>query len=189
MRLIGIGGEPATGKTALVSGVMARLGYGVPFKAGLCRGTFFPEDKIHVIGIYDGSVYQGTDRLSMAAQPSVLAWMRAVVSLEDVGDGRTILFEGDRLFNASLVRETGFFHVRRFFLLSSSDEAKALRRQGRADTKDERFLRSRATKYENMIQEFPGLIEVVQNETTENLALLVAKVLVFCREGVASPVP
>lgn len=172
MRLVGIGGEPATGKTLLLQGVMSKLGFGLPFKAGLVEGVSFQKTGVYVLGKYaEGDPYGGTDWLSMAVHPAVLDWL-----LQPALADQTVLFEGDRLFTGRFLERTGHVSERWFFMLTADDLVKEVRRQGRGDTKTSSWLKGRVTKYQRML-EGPEHIEVLPHNTLEENAEAEAKVL------------
>ena len=69
MKVIGIIGEPAAGKSTVMRNLIADLGSGAVEKEGLVAYTKFPESKTIVAGIYDEQVFSGTDRLSKGCGP------------------------------------------------------------------------------------------------------------------------
>jgi tRNA A37 threonylcarbamoyladenosine biosynthesis protein TsaE len=143
-RIIAIGGEPATGKTSLVRTLIKRLtiAENIPlrtFKYGLIQGLYSKQDKLYIIGIYDESLFSGTDKLSMAVQP---AFMELTKTLED----STIIFEGDRLFNQSLFKERKCD----ILVLEADDITKKLRHEDRKDTQTDKFLKAKKTKIKNI---------------------------------------
>ena len=95
-RIIAIGGEPATGKTTLMRRIIKHYGKFNTFKSGLVQGMYNKEKQLYIIGVYDSSLFSGTDKLSMAVQPHFIRMIHK--QLQDA----TIVFEGDRLFNQSL---------------------------------------------------------------------------------------
>ena len=92
MRLVGVIGEPATGKTALMRAILERLGDDYEgFKFGLLRGRKYVGE-LYVLGIYRaGELFAGTDRLSMAVQPFAIKFLKVIPATA------TVVFEGDRL--------------------------------------------------------------------------------------------
>jgi tRNA A37 threonylcarbamoyladenosine biosynthesis protein TsaE len=143
-RIIAIGGEPATGKTSLMRTLIKRLTIAdnMPlrtFKYGLIQGLYSKQDKLYIIGIYDESLFSGTDKLSMAVQPVFLDLTNA---LED----STIIFEGDRLFNQSLFNERKCDII----ILQADDITKKLRHKNRQDNQTDKFLKAKKTKIKNI---------------------------------------
>ncbi len=168
MRLIGIVGEPATGKTTLVRAVLKRMGKEyTDFKFRLVYGRQFPSG-LFVLGIFrDGEVFGGTDRLSMAVQPDAVRFLRKVP------DQATVLFEGDRLTRAGFLRAAGDGLF--LFVLEASASEKEKRHRDRADTQKPTFHRSRATLVARIASDFPS--ERLRNDTLKDLQQNVARVL------------
>jgi hypothetical protein len=168
--IIGIGGEPATGKSTLVREFMKSLGPGIAWKHGLVSGTshrYLELISVAVLGTYDHPTFPGTDRLSMGAQPKVLEWLDSEHRREDV-----VLFEGDRLFTGSFIeacrkRDEECF----FYLLTANSTDLAKRHLDRGDTQSEKFKKGRATKYKNL-SELPFLYKDI-HETHKNTERIV----------------
>ena len=175
--VVGVGGEPAAGKSTLMRAVLSGLGEGLPLRRGMLRGTSHLSGRAVVLGTYGatGGPYPGTDRLSMAVQPEAVAYLDRLASGET--RERVLLFEGDRLFNGSFLRACRQrMPGSKFLVLTASEATKAARREGRSDTKSEVFLRSRATKCRNILNEVPG-VEQAPHETPADLERLAALVL------------
>jgi len=105
MQIIGIGGVPASGKSTLMKEVLAELGVcgSDKLEYGLLKGRYFKEPKVILLGDYaKDEMYGGTDRLSFAAQPHTQQ-MIDELHVQPEWNRHTILFEGDRLFNASFI--------------------------------------------------------------------------------------
>ena len=94
-RILALGGKPATGKTTLLRDVINTYKPYIKFNFGLVRGMYFSKHSLYIIGIYDKSVFSGTDKLSMAVQPDFIRFCSKIT------DGK-ILFEGDRLLTKTL---------------------------------------------------------------------------------------
>lgn len=106
------------------------------FKYGLIRGTY--TDDLFFIGIYSGQTFDGTDRLSMAAQPDFLK----MISDWNMG-GKTIVLEGDRLFTASCIEN---IPDKQIFILTASEAIKEERHAERRDSQSAQFKQGRKTK-------------------------------------------
>lgn len=148
--IIGIGGEPATGKSTLMRELLKRfLLPGVAFKAGLVSGTMHWSHNglsVAVLGRYDEEDrFPGTDRLSMAASPAVIEW------LDSPGRAKIVLFEGDRLFTRKFIDACGArTEPCRFFMLHTAATELTRRHEERKDTQTAAFLKGRITKYKNL---------------------------------------
>ena len=162
LRVIGIGGVPASGKSTLMRRVIRRLGMGLPTCArvllpsgkGRCPlpYTAFRCGKLLVMGSYEpGEPYPGTDRLSMAAPAALPVFLERCEKHAREGIGSTwLLYEGQRFFSASLVeRIARSYPGSRFIVLEAPEAIRSARMAGRGDTKGERFLKACQTQVAN----------------------------------------
>lgn len=99
MKIIGIIGEPAAGKSTVMRNLIAGLGSGTVEKEGLVAYTKFPESKTIVAGIYDEQVFSGTDRLSKGCGPKYREWL-AAKNVDPDYDDWTFCYEGERFSNS-----------------------------------------------------------------------------------------
>lgn len=182
MRVVAIGGEPATGKTTLMRAVMRRLGTGwqVVQLSPLLSAMYLSRPRVVVLGMYRGSVFDGTDRLSMAVQPEALGWIQHVAA---AGSSMGVAFEGDRLFNGSLLDVLGAESGVELtpIVLSTSRDVSAARHRTRADVQGEVFLKGRATKYARLSARPDVLTEM--NETEEDRDRIADRVAALLRGG------
>lgn len=163
--VVGIGGEPATGKTSLMRQIIEALKTSenpaeFHFKK-LVKGTVFNKSKIYIVGDYFGNeTFAGTDRLSMAVQPVFLDF------LDSLDNYSTVLFEGDRLFNRKsidfLIGRPDF--KCRFYALKASLSETARRRNLRGTDQSETWLKGRKTKTDNLIKAYPGIVGFLYND-------------------------
>ena len=179
IRMVGFGGEPATGKSLLMRTVVANwlqwTGQASEVKYGASVfTTVYPGARVMIFGNYEaGQMYGGTDRLSMSVQPEL---ERVVLALHNDPnwDGWQILWEGDRLWNGKFLRFVLASDIpARFFVLKCSEETLKARHAQRLDSQDEKWLSGRRTKVHNITEEF-GLPVFEHNtpEDTARLALL-----------------
>lgn len=177
MRIVGIGGEPATGKSFLMGKIRERLGL-----PGALRRSWekvmvwseFADSKACVLGIYDGGAYGGTDRLSMAVTPVAVRWLPIARAQYP---GYTIFFEGDRLFTANFIAECRkYAELCDFLILSASDNTKATRRFARSDTKPASWLQGRVTKYQRIAND-DKQVRIFRHETEVDTELLLNMLL------------
>lgn len=138
-RIIAIGGEPASGKTSLMRGVLKNFDDLKKFKYKLVRGYYSAKQNIYIIGIYNNELFSGTDKLSMAVQPNFIEFLPKTKDA-------TILFEGDRLFNQSLFEKVDC----QIFILETDDNIKHQRHIDRNDSQDQKFLKAKKTKIANI---------------------------------------
>ena len=147
---VGIGGEPATGKTTLMRRVLRKLedthGHGGKgFRDGLLRGIRF--NLTYVLGIYDEGTFAGTDRLSMAVQTDATTFLR---QQSRVDASPVVLFEGDRLFNHSFLTTCEDLGETAWFNLTCPETVLTSRHARRQDTQTALWLKGRRTKILNV---------------------------------------
>jgi len=99
MKIVGLIGEPAAGKSTVFRKLIATLGTGTVQKEGLVAYTIYPEDKVFVAGIYDEQVFSGTDRLSKGCGPKYREWLAAKVADPEYADWK-FYWEGERFSNS-----------------------------------------------------------------------------------------
>jgi hypothetical protein len=103
IKVIGLGGQGAVGKSTAMKKLIKELGGGVLVSLGKDRlGTlnalFFEEVNLFIIGKYEeGEIYSGTDKLAMSIAPMFKMFIEKHLSFPI-----TILFEGARLFTKSI---------------------------------------------------------------------------------------
>lgn len=157
MKIIAIGGEPATGKTTLMRGVLEIMGPKnfVPWQYKLVRGHLSMVNRLLILGLYDDAqTFAGTDRLSMGVMPDAVGMLAEFGELfPGRADQMTILFEGDRLFNAKFLAACGTIAETMPIVLTTSAEAKKERHEKRGDNQTEKWLKSRETKLRNIQKE------------------------------------
>ena len=142
-KLILIGGLPATGKTTLMKQIRETLGEHTKNKYGLLRYDNF-RDYI-VFGIYDDSLFSGTDKLSMAVMPDAMKFL-------EFANDKDVLIEGDRLFTQKFidhVKSIGY-DVKIIICTVNSMEEIVKRFKQRGKMQSQKFLLSRYTKIINI---------------------------------------
>ena len=187
IKIIAIMGEPATGKTTLTLELMNLLGEGVAQSWKAVKYVTCPSARCIVLGVFDGSTFQGTDRLSMSVQPGALAFVQRLHS-SDKFDGYTVIFEGDRLSNQKFFDAVGESGIPlNLFLLTASTVEKERRHKKRGDTQEASWLAGRGTKYANLAKGNPltSLNNETAQERTVNVQLLMEAIQGVGRELLA----
>ena len=163
MKLIGLGGLPASGKSTIFQEIIKTLGKNKIFKYSLLRGEFY-EPNIYVFGTYDRK-FGGTDTLSMAVQPI------AVKFIQEMKDNDVVLiFEGDRLFNRSFIQKIKDLELDYSFYMAIADpEIIENRHKARGDTQSREWLQSRKTKYATIYSAYMKDITLLKNNNLEEL--------------------
>lgn len=176
--IVAMGGEPATGKSTIVRRLLERGGEWIkwePEKLVVCHRN--DEHYINIIGDYSDPEHKfpGTDRLSMAVQPQALKWIAASQS--------NVFFEGDRLFNMSLLEELAEMDDQakirlKIIVVTADKHIKEARHVERDDTQEDQFKKSKETKTERIMSNMllMGYINVVQNNTPEDLDRIVNEI-------------
>lgn len=160
MKIILIAGEPATGKTTLVREAYSPQNMPNHFKYGKLQGH--TDGQIFVGGIYDGSMFEGTDKLSMAVQPDVVKFVQASIS----GTCNLVLImEGDRVANPKFLSAMKDFQVQtHLIILRAPEHELEMRHLTRGDAQTPGWLKSRRTKVENLCETTRQLPHVTLHE-------------------------
>lgn len=167
MKVVAVGGPPATGKSTLVRKLMADYGPSWRWEYGLVKGERFSATPGHlwVLGRYDRE-FGGTDTLAM----NVIDDAEALLGhLQSEHEHATVLFEGDRLFNERYLRAClGAADAFHGYVLQAPDHVLETRHDTREDGQSAAWLKGRTTKYHNLLDtELP--LEPLQHVDTEDL--------------------
>lgn len=162
IRVIGIGGEPASGKTTVMGEVMRGAGgFWVDNRMGCLAWVRNSKRRLVILGEYSNTPpsLMGADRLSMAAQPAALIALE-LWATDPASHGLVVLFEGDRLFNESFIRKVNsrpdLFEAH-WIMLTASPEALT----GRHRKKNRPLPTRIGQKSERLRYLFPGIQEAV----------------------------
>jgi hypothetical protein len=173
LKIIALGGEPATGKTTLMFELIKLADDWEIVKPEKLLDAMYSEKlRTYILGKYenDGNTFQGTDRLSMAVQPDATQFINKLSSGSKLQYGGVVnvIFEGDRLFNQKFIdvisNATEEFKI---LILKAADSTLDQRHIDRKDDQDDKFKNSRKTKISNIMSSLFLLdyIEVMQNES------------------------
>ena len=173
MKIVVIMGPPGCGKTTLMKKFIASTGpYATDDSVKLV--PFLKNGDRYILGKYDGDGYaQGTDRMSMACQPEVIAWLASLPA------DSVVFLEGDRLSNQSFLEHcAGKYALQVYYLHTTVDERNA-RYKARGSEQSEQFLRGRETKYGNLLTNFTLMdyIEEVNHMTAADGELALSKLI------------
>lgn len=159
-RTIFIAGVPASGKSTLFKRIREELfNDSSAFKHGSCRGIESKDGRYKMLGVFDGSMFEGTDRLSMTVIGDSIEYIKTLQNDET----RYVVFvEGDRLFNYRFLSETRA----KLFLIDANEKVLKYRHNKRGDSQTEKFIRSRRTKVENFVSKYN--VKRIWNNTIED---------------------
>ncbi|MCM1168918.1 MAG: P-loop-containing protein [Bacteroides sp.] len=157
-KCIYLAGVPASGKSTLFKRLRTELFQDAePFKHGLLRGIKAQGRQLYMLGVFDGSTFEGTDRLSMAVINDTLEWFNKLPQ------NAVVYVEGDRLFNKRFLTET----KAKLFAIDANPVILQHRHKSRGDEQAETFLRSRKTKVDNIVKLF-GVTPLPNNTANEH---------------------
>ena len=92
VRVIYIAGVPASGKSSLLRQVRQALFEGAAeFREGKVRGIVSPDGSYRMLGVFDGSTFEGTDKLSMTVIGDAIDHIRRLDADERVLRNRHLL--------------------------------------------------------------------------------------------------
>jgi len=178
MKIIVIGGAPATGKSAIVETIIKEQseGKGQPAITDYKGMVYTKIPTGYVLGTYEpGNMFPGTDGLSMSVMPLVKEFLGWVHSSNPKA---VVLFEGDRLFTRDfLVFCSTITEVKIFVLVTPPDLTvkRIHERQLKGKPFNLVFYRGRVTKISRILKEVPG-ISILKNgnesEFRKNIGLL-----------------
>lgn len=176
MKIIGIGGEPATGKTSLMIDLVKKNTKGIkPQRKKLksCKFTVYDSAQLIVLGVYDDKqTFGGTDRLSMAVQPDVKLLITKLFE-DKYYQHFTILFEGDRLFNISFIDWLKSVTPNLIlFILTTDNEILQQRHINRRDSQSPSWLNGRKTKINRILNNHKNIKLLPNNNYNQQLGNL-----------------
>lgn len=185
MKIIGIGGEPATGKSTLVFNTLKEFGWPKSFKTnknGLFQWQQCDDHNLIVLGLYGKGKFSGTDRLVMSVQPEATGIIGCWAGDPKVKD-KTILFEGDRLFNKSFCSQLQ--QDKRlschWIVLEADTQIKEQRHKNRVDTQTAVWLKGRVTKVANLVRELQD-VKIWQHNTEQDTYKVVKELVKMIKE-------
>jgi ABC-type dipeptide/oligopeptide/nickel transport system ATPase component len=127
-------GACGVGKTWVMKSLMMKYSCHVKKKIG--KIYFHSNNEVNIIGKYEGNIFDGSDRLSMAA---VSDTQKFVAHQHD----KVNIFEGDRFTNSTFIRDAGPVIIR-----INGDGAEG--RMKRLSTQTQRHIKSISTRVGNI---------------------------------------
>lgn len=170
IHVVGIGGEPGSGKTYLMKRMIPYLGPYERRKIGILRYEWYPKYRLAILGCYNGGKFEGTDKLPMNVQPTAENMITIFKALR----AEAVLFEGDRLFNEKFIRLLNLQAKTKFLVLMANYGTLKSRRAKRLHNQDARFLKSRITKHTNLIA--TGLVQIRFHENEQETEIVIQEI-------------
>jgi hypothetical protein len=170
---VAIGGLPAVGKTTIMKEVRNRFKPFLEFSFGLVRGIRSVGTNIYFIGVFDDSLFEGCDKLSLAVQPELIKWC------DLLPEDSTVVFEGDRLFSLETIKKTNA-HVIIVTAMKSIIDGRHI---GRMDSQTAKFIKGRDTKINNIKNSVT--YDWVSNNTPFELGFCID----FITKAINNPIP
>jgi len=163
MKIVGLIGEPAAGKSTVFRKLIATLGEGTVQKEGLVVYTIYPQDKVIIAGVYDEQVFSGTDRLSKGCGPKYREWLSAKNADSKFADWE-FYFEGERFSNSKFF---DYFRdecsdVTIYYLVA--DETTLNERNANRSNQNPSWRKGMATRMRNLRENYP--VKVVEQGFT-----------------------
>lgn len=159
-----IAGIPGTGKTTLmkhfIKGLSGPLEEVIFEGSELLPSMFASNHRLYIPGKYDSSdsVFQGTDKLSLAVQPHVEPFLDSIA-------GAPFVFEGDRIFtNATIDAILARYYDLKIFVLNVPEKELQRRYKERGSEQPEQFILGRNTK----ISRITSRLDLIMNEMIES---------------------
>jgi hypothetical protein len=135
--IILITGICGTGKTWVMNQLKEALEISSVYTYGTGLYSYLKKDGVILVGKYDGSVFEGSDKLSMAV-------MTSNDKIKPVfAAAKTVVCEGDRFSNGTFIKEFSPFIIR---ILGDGSAG----RIKRGSSQTERHLKSITTRVENI---------------------------------------
>ena len=153
-----LAGVPASGKSTIFREVRDHLfDIQIPFKYKKLRGVRNENGRIQMLGVFDNSKHEGTDKLSMTVIDDALEYIRRL----EPGFKKVVLLEGDRLLNERFIEETNAEVI----IIEASKYILLKRHIERNDNQSETFLKRCETKVSNIQKKYD--LAPLPNNTTE----------------------
>ena len=173
MRIVAIGGEPATGKTTLLRAFLKLLSSGSFCELGQVKYHLWESEYLVVLGDYRQSGFAGTDRLSMSVQPQDFEFVRSLSA--DPLTKWAVVFEGDRLFNTSFLSECKEISDLVCWILDTEQGEKERRCLERGSKQNEIWMKGRVSKIRRIASQFE--VNTKRHDTKEDTRRLAKRLL------------
>lgn len=163
MKIVILAGEPATGKSTIMRRILPANKK--RFKYGKVHG--YMSGVTCYLGLYEGGVFDGTDRLAMSVQPHAKKLVQKLVKSDKCS---CIVFEGDRLFNDKFLSFLSSVADIKLFVIYASEETLHRRHKERKDNQSEVWLKGRKTKIDRLAEKY-NAIKLVNEDMDDSTTI------------------
>lgn len=132
-------GQCGVGKTWLMKQLITKFGATKKASIGKVKFNLNPDENIYVLGNYDGSMFEGSDKLSMAVAGDFEYFYHFINTIENP----IVICEGDRFTNKTFMN---LFKPTIVKIEGDGSEGRKIRRS----TQSDRQLKSIATRVNNI---------------------------------------
>jgi hypothetical protein len=143
-------GSCGSGKTWVMENILSE-GEWVKAKLGLFRFSLNKENNLAVMGVYDKTIFQGSDRLSMGLMKDV-----DMLLMSKIKNKLNIICEGDRFTNRTFISKLNPI------IIKIMDDG-SVGRKRRKSTQTERHIKSIQTRVNNIEEHYkvPNSLEAL----------------------------
>lgn len=142
-----LAGIPASGKSTIFKDIRRILFQdSIEFEHKKVKGIKTINGEYQMLGVFDNSRHEGTDRLSMTVIGDAIEYINSI----NKGFKKVVFIEGDRLLNDRFIKET----KAEIYIIEASPITILKRHTLRGDNQSETFLKSRDTKISNIIKKY-----------------------------------
>lgn len=178
LKAIYLAGVPASGKTTIMREVRNRMmSSAVPFERGTLHGVM--AGNVFAYGVFDGSLFEGTDRLSMCVIDDAIAHVK---ELQGGADRHVLFVEGDRLFCERFLRAASATVI----VIDAAKQVLCNRHKLRRDRQTSTRLKACRTKIENFCSRHKVIR--VFNNTPGDLSRIVGEIVRIATEYMNEPI-
>lgn len=186
MKVIVIGGFPGSGKSVIMRGVIASLEQkGQVFKVQSKGSVRYMSSKDYIIlGTYEpDEKFPGTDRYPMNIQPAAQTFL---LEANKMYPNKTIIFEGDRLFNDKMLKFLKDNEFETVVCIVSTRRDLLEQRRNQRSEQNPSWRKGRESKVERMAIMYP-ISHYLPNNTKEEQDQSINK-LVMEAQGAIAPI-
>jgi ABC-type dipeptide/oligopeptide/nickel transport system ATPase component len=158
MKIIGLIGEPAAGKSTVMKNFIATLGEGEIVKDGLVVYTRYNDDRVIIAGKYEeGVTFCGTDTLSKGCGPKYREWLEKV-HRDPAFENWTFYWEGERFSNNPFMELLTNLGATTYYL--EADGKTLNERNANRSNQNLTWRKGMQTRMHNLRDKYP--VEIVQ---------------------------